>query len=225
MDEHRPELALALAERLLSDPAYAVARNHPESIAALRQGYRALKQLKGPDAALAWLDSKIPPAGAMQALIVFFEDADYDLVHRYASLVGEKNKSNEVATLEAASLLMLKVPHTDPRWEKLDARIAVLSGTSTLPPMAKYLAGYIDEPSFFRAAKSTQNHSAIEYFAAVKAISNSDYERALPMMIAASFAADDYPPAAWAATQLYTWNEARVSWQNIGTSQPVTTAP
>ena len=224
MDEHRPELALALAERLLSDPAYAVARNHPQSIAALRAGYRALKELKGPDAALGWLDSKIPPAGAMQALIVFFETGDYDLVQRYGSLVGEKNKSNEVATLEAASLSMLKVPHTDPRWEKLNARIGVLSTTSTLPPMAKYLAGFIDEPTFLNAAKSTENHSDIEYFAAVKAISNNDYERALPMMIAASFGADDYPPAAWAATQLYRWNEARASWQTIAKGQPVTTA-
>jgi tetratricopeptide (TPR) repeat protein len=215
VDEHRPQLALALVERLLSEPAYSVARFHPESISALRSGYRATKDLKGPETALAWLDSKIPPAGAMQALIVFYQTADYDLVQRYASLVGEKNKSNEVATLEAASLLMLRVPHTDERWQKLEPRIAGLSTASTLPPMAKYLTGTIDENTFFAAANTKQNHADIEYFAGVKAISRNEYDRALPLMIAATFAADDYPPAAWAAGQLSTWNESYLSWQTI----------
>jgi hypothetical protein len=146
-------------------------------------------------------------------------------VQRYASLVGEKNKSNEVATLQAASLLMMHVPQTDPRWAPLEGRTRALVDSKDMPPMAKYLANIVDESVFFTSATKTSNHSDIEYFAGVKDVSTNNYQRALPMMIAASFAGDDYPPAGWALKQLYDWNDGHRPWQTIGRTQAVTAAP
>jgi len=215
LKEHHADLAFALAEHLTTEPSRAPAANHPESFTALLIGYRALKVQKGADAAMAWLQPRIPSAVAMQGVLVFYQTEEYDLVQRFASTVPQESKTPEVATLEAASLLALKVPQSNARWEKLDEKIRALPEKTDLPPMAKYLAGVMDEQSFSAAARPREVHPEAEYFAGVKSMAAQNYQRALPMMIAASFGPRDNPPAAWAFGQLFRWNNQHAPWQAI----------
>jgi hypothetical protein len=215
LKEHRPALAFALVERLTAEASRTPGAYRPESMTPLLTGYRALKELKGADAAIVWLQARIPATAKMQANIVFYQDGEFDLVQRFAATVSDDAKITGAAALEAASLLRMRVPMTDVRWEKLRERIRTLPDRPTEVPMAQYLAGSIDEPTFLAAAKTRETHTDAEYFIGEKRLAENKPEAALPMMIAASFGAQDSPPAAWGLGQLYRWADEHASWQEI----------
>ena len=210
---HHADLAFALIDRLTSEASFAVDAHQPYSIPPLAIAYHALKELKGDDAALAWLQARIPAPAIIQALVVFYEDGEFELVQRFAA--SATIKLPEAATLEAASLLRLRVPRNDARWENLRERIRVLPPSPNPMPMAQYLAGMVDESTFMSAAQKRENRIDAEYFMGVKRLADANADAALPMMIAASFGDPNYPPSAWGLGQLYRWIGENDSWQQI----------
>ena len=70
-------------------------------------------------------------------------------------------------------------------------------------------------PTLFRAAKTRQSHTDVEYFAGVKALADNEYDRALSFMIAASLGSANYAPQVWAAWQLNRWSQEHASWEMI----------
>ncbi|HEX9501022.1 MAG TPA: hypothetical protein VGA10_05140 [Thermoanaerobaculia bacterium] len=209
---HHADMAFALVDRLMAEASFSVGAHQPYSIPPLAIGYHALKQLKGDDAALAWLQAGIPPPAIIQALVVFYEDGEFDLVQRFAA--SASIKLPEAAALEAASLLRLRVPQTDGRWLNLRERIAVLPGSANPMPMVQYLAGLADESTFMAAAKKRENRIDAEYFIGVKRLAEKNPDGALSMMIAASYGDPNYPPSAWGLGQLYRWIGENTSWQD-----------
>jgi hypothetical protein len=208
LDEKKPDLAFALAERFAEKPS------NSRAMMGVLIGYRALKQTKGVDAALAWLQTKIPPTAFAKALLDFYAQGEYDLVARYASTVPPEKRGVGL-TLQAASLVALRIPHSDPRWQSLLTGSDPLPDIPNSPPFGKFLAGLVDEATLFRAAKTPFTHTDAEYFAGVKAIANNEYDRGLSFMIAASFGSANYAPTIWAQWQLGRWSQEHASWETI----------
>jgi hypothetical protein len=213
LDEKKAELAFALAEHLAATPSKTRAPQGVD-IPVLLTAYRALREMKGAEAAAAWLQTLIPPSGVMQALVDFYSQGEYDFVQRYAPS-APREKAPEVAALQAAALLYLRVPSTDPRWQRLVETARALPDDSSGPPIAKYLLGIVDERAFFAAGKGRTGHADVEYFSAVKALAERDCERALALMIAASFGPDNYAPQIWAIWQISRWSTIASTWNEI----------
>ena len=132
LDKKKFDLAFALAERFAEKPS------NTRAMMGVLIGYRALKQTKGADVALAWLQTKIPPSAFNKALLDFYAQGEHDLVARYASTVPPEKRgvgttpAGRVARGPASSSWRPALANTAYR-ERSTPRFAELTAAGEIP--------------------------------------------------------------------------------------------
>lgn len=211
------ETAFAMVDRLTALAEWKA--NTPDGSGMHVNGWRAMREWRGTDAATAWLSARVPDAAALQFVVIAYQQEEYDLIWAYGSPRPDPNKSIEILTLLAASLIHARAAEDDPRRLALIEKVRALGDKpGTLLPVVKYLLGMIGEEDFLRWPRDADGRVTAAYFVGLKSAAEGDYDKALPWLIAASEGRETNPPRAWAVGMLWRWAQANQSWKEIAAS-------
>jgi tetratricopeptide (TPR) repeat protein len=174
------------------------------------EGWRAMRAWKGPDAANAWLQPRVPDSQGMGFVAAAYQAELPELVLAYATPRQDSIKSIEMLTFIAAALSELRVPADDPRRVMLVEQVrAHGEQPKTLLPIAQYLLGTMDEAAFLRWPYEPAGRATAAYFVGLKADVEGNRAKALSWMLAANQGPDKNPPVVWAGAKLARWSEER----------------
>lgn len=158
--------------------------------------YDLIREKKGEEAALAWIDRQIAVRPSGMALHLY-QTRQYELLLGLFPSGAESEKPDLIRMVKAASLLHLGET-SGPRWEALRAEVARDPGDGFFPRGARFLLGQADASAILQPATDTGTLASIGWIMGVKAASERRFVDADGwFQVALESAAQQQPPHAW----------------------------
>jgi len=215
--QKRWALSFALIDRYLQVPVKsAEARNQQMRSGA--NGYEALRELKGPDAAMEWFFGKFPGNVSLDLLVNLYAERRLDLLTRITAARPPHTDLPEVAAILASSLTLEHVPRSDERWNVVRSLLTsapVAESKKTVATSVRHLLGEVDEREVAQSVASATDRSEALYFLALRNAADGQYDKALGQFLAAGEGPANYATTSWAISQLYMWRAKQRTWSDI----------
>ena len=171
---NRHDLASALSQRV------PLAR---QTIYDWLRTYREIKASSGPTEALDWLKKRIPPAAVDGLSTAFYHQGEYDLLWDFIADRPDQTKNHMLQFFRAASLVRLRTPRTDPRWQRLAHEFESVQKRDAFIDYGRYLLGLDAEDKLLASVPRARCDTA--YLLGIKNFSERRYEKAMDWFQAA----------------------------------------
>ncbi|MGZ5492356.1 MAG: hypothetical protein ACXW3E_02090 [Thermoanaerobaculia bacterium] len=215
--QKRWALTFALIDRYLQVPVKnAEARNQQMRSGA--NGYEALRELKGSDAAMEWFFGRFPGNVSLDLLVNLYAERRLDLLTRITAARPPHTDLPEVAAILASSLTLERVPRSDERWNVVRSLLTsapVAESKKTVATSVRHLLGEADEREVAQSVASATDRSEALYFLALRNAADGQYDKALGQFLAAGEGPANYATTSWAISQLYMWRATQRTWSDI----------